>query len=321
VGGYCCPVRLGVLDIGSNTVHLLVANVRPGGRPLARTSERTVLRLMRYLEPDGSISEAGVEALVAAVTEARRVAEAENVVELLATATSAVREATNGAEVIARIEEALGQDLQVLGGESEARFTFLAVRRWFGWSAGQIMLFDIGGGSLELAAGADELPDVAASVPLGAGRMTVEFLAEDPPGEERVERLREHARGVLKPVADALGSQPRPDHVVGSSKAIRSLAKLAGYPVPGWSGSERLMLPRAALGSWIPRLARLPASARQELPGITADRTFQIVAGAVVLHTAMTVMDVDELEVSPWALREGVLLRYIESLSWQDPSA
>lgn len=309
-------MRLGVLDIGSNTVHLLVAEARPGGRPQAATSKRATLRLMRYLEPDGAISEEGVRALEAAVTEARRVASTENVDELLATATSAVREARNGPEVIARIEAALGQELQVLGGESEARFTFLAVRRWFGWSAGQILLFDIGGGSLELASGSDELPDVAASVPLGAGRTTVEFLHDDPPGEEAVERLRAHARAVLAPVVAQFSSEPPPDHVVGSSKAIRSLAKLAGFPRPGWSGIERMVLPRAALGSWIPRLARIPASARQELPGITPDRTFQIVAGAVVLHTAMTEMRVDELEVSPWALREGVLLRYIESLGW-----
>lgn len=312
-------MRLGVLDIGSNTVHLLVADVRPGGRPLATTSQRTVLRLMRYLGPDGSISEEGVRALVSAVSEARAVAAAENVVELLATATSAVREAANGPDVIARIEAALGQELQVLGGEAEARFTFLAVRRWFGWAAGQILLFDIGGGSLELACGDDELPDAAASVPLGAGRTTVEFLPDDPPGEAAVEVLREHARQLIAPVAERFAAEPRPDHVVGSSKAIRSLAKLAGYPVPGWSGIQRMVLPRASLGSWIPRLARIPASARQELPGITPDRTFQIVAGAVVLHTAMTALDVDELEVSPWALREGVLLRYIESLSWNEP--
>ncbi|WP_137844272.1 Ppx/GppA phosphatase family protein [Microbacterium sp. 2FI] len=314
-------MRLGVLDIGSNTVHLLVADVRPGGRPHATTSKRTVLRLMRYLTPDGAITEEGVTALVNAVAEARRVASAERVDELLATATSAVREAANGADVIARIEAALGQPLQVLGGETEARYTFLAVRRWFGWAAGQILLFDIGGGSLEIAAGGDELPDAAASVPLGAGRMTIEFLPDDPPGEEAVERLRDHARATLAPLVGTFGALPRPDHVVGSSKAIRSLAKLVGYPVPGWSGIERMLLPRASLSSWIPRLARIPASARQELPGITPDRTFQIVAGAVVLHEAMRALDVDELEVSPWALREGVLLRYIESLSWSAPSA
>lgn len=314
-------MRLGVLDIGSNTVHLLVADVRPGGRPLAATSQRTVLRLMRYLGPSGEITAEGVTALVDAVRRAREVAASENVDELLATATSAVREAANGPEVIALIEEALGQPLQVLGGETEARYTFLAVRRWFGWAAGQILLFDIGGGSLEIAAGGDELPDAAASVPLGAGRMTVQFLPDDPPGEDAVEALRAHSRTVLAPVAGSFGALPRPEHVVGSSKAIRSLAKLVGYPVPGWSGIERMLLPRAALGSWIPRLARIPASARQELPGITPDRTFQIVAGAVVLHEAMRALDVDELEVSPWALREGVLLRYIESLSWSAPEA
>lgn len=314
-------MRLGVLDIGSNTVHLLVADVRPGGRPVATTSRRSVLRLMRYLTPEGAITEDGIRALEKAVSDAARTAKVEKVDELLATATSAVREATNGDDVIARIEAALGQPLQVLGGETEARFTFLAVRRWFGWAAGQILLFDIGGGSLEIAAGADELPEAAASVPLGAGRMTLQFLPDDPPGEDAVERLREHARATLEPVTAQFGELARPDHVVGSSKAIRSLAKLVGYPVPGWSGIERMLLPRAALSSWIPRLARIPASARQELPGITPDRTFQIVAAAVVLHTAMTAMRVDELEVSPWALREGVLLRYIESLSWNAPGA
>lgn len=307
-------MRLGVLDIGSNTVHMLAADVRPGGRPLATTSDRTVLRLMRYLTPDGAIAEQGVQALEAAVAQARRVAEEERVDALLATATSAVRDARNGAEVIARIEAVLGQPLQVLDGETEAALTFLAVRRWFGWSAGQLLLLDIGGGSLEIAAGAEEVPDVAASVPLGAGRMTVQFLPQDPPGEGDVERLRAHALTTLDAVTSRFRSLPRPDHVVGSSKAIRSLARLAGYPVPGWSGIERMLLPRESLGSWIPRLARLPASARQELPGITPDRTFQIVAAAVSLHAAMGALDVEELEVSPWALREGVLLRYIEQL-------
>ncbi|MFK4853207.1 Ppx/GppA phosphatase family protein [Microbacterium sp. ZW T6_19] len=308
-------MRLGILDIGSNTVHLLAADARPGGRPLATTSDRTVVRLMRYLTPEGAISEEGVQALVAAVTRARSMAEAERVDTLLATATSAVREALNGDDVIARIESALGQPLQVLTGEQEAELTFLAVRRWFGWDAGRILLFDIGGGSFEFAAGADEVPEVAASVPLGAGRMTVQFMPDDPPGEDAAAQLRAHAETVLAPVAERIMALPRPDHVIGSSKAIRSLANLAGREVTGL-GFDRTVLSRSSLGSWIPRLARIPASARQELPGITADRALQIVAAAVSLHTAMTMLKIDELEVSPWALREGVLLRYTEQLSW-----
>lgn len=308
-------MRLGILDIGSNTVHLLAADAHPGGRPLATTSDRSVVRLMRFLTPEGAISEEGVRALEDAVTRARATAEAERVETLLATATSAVREAVNGEEVIARIETALGQPLQVLTGEEEAELTFLAVRRWFGWDAGRILLLDIGGGSFEFAAGEDENPEVAASVPLGAGRMTVQFLPDDPPGEDAVELLRAHAREVLAPVTDRLNSLPAPDHMVGSSKAIRSLANLAGRDVSGL-GFDRTVMSRSSLKSWIPRLARIPASARQELPGITPDRTLQIVAAAVCLHTAMKMLDIDEIEVSPWALREGVLLRYTESMNW-----
>ena len=224
--------------------------------------------------------------------------------------------------MIARIEAALGQPLQVLGGETEARFTFLAVRRWFGWAAGQILLFDIGGGSLEIAAGADELPEVAASVPLGAGRMTVRFLPDDPPGEDAVEPPAHACRAALAPVAAELfASQPRPDHVVGSSKAIRSLAKLAGYPVPGWSGIERMVLPAHALGSWIPRLARIPAAPARSCPASPPTARSRSWPPPSCCTQAMKALDVDELEVSPWALREGVLLRYIESLSWNAPSA
>lgn len=315
-GRYRSSMRLGVLDIGSNTVHLLVADAQPGGRPQATTSEKSTLRLMRYLQPDGSISQEGIDAILAATGRACAVAEAEGVTELLATATSAIREATNGADVIARIEEAIGQSLHVLGGSEEARFTFLAVRRWFGWSAGQILLFDIGGGSLEIAGGADELPQLAESVPLGAGRMTVEMLPQDPPGDAAVERLAFHAEEQLAAVAARFGRIPSPDHIVGSSKTIRSLSRLVGYKRPGWSGSARWMLPQAALEAWIPVLARVPASSRQELPGITPERTFQITAGAVVLNEAMKALDADELEICPWALREGILLRYAEDSGW-----
>ena len=307
-------MRLGVLDIGSNTVHLLIAEIHAGGRPIASVSEKAVLRLMRFLEPDGSISPTGVDAILTAVARAREILDDERPDDLLATATSAVRDATNGAAVIAEIENRLGHPLQVLSGSAEAELTFLAARRWFGWSAGQLLMFDIGGGSLELACGSEEAPDVALSLPLGAGRMTIEHLPQDPPGEEAVARLREHARRLLVPAAAAFADEPAPDHVVGSSKTIRSLARLAGNVLTGWAGSDRVTLSRDQLGDWVPRLAKLPAESRHILPGITPDRTFQIVAGAVVLHEAMTALGVAELEASPWALREGVLLRYIESL-------
>ncbi|MFE1645835.1 Ppx/GppA phosphatase family protein [Microbacterium sp. P01] len=307
-------MRLGVLDIGSNTVNLLVAEARPGVRPVTTTSFRRVLRLMRFLEADGSISADGVRALTDAAAQARAVAEAEGVEAFLTIATSALREATNGPEVIALIEQVTGVLLQVLDGPGEARYTFLAIRRWFGWSAGEILMLDIGGGSLEVAVGANELPDVALSVPLGAGRVTVGYLPDDPPTETQLRALRAHADEQLEPVKQAMAGHPSPDHFVGSSKTIRSLARLAGTTQPGWAEEDRLLLSRASLKSWIPRMAAMPAEARQQLPGITPERTFQIVGGAVVLHAAMKALNVDTLEVSPWALREGVLLRYLETV-------
>ena len=116
---------------------------------------------MRYIESDGSISEEGCRALLAAVASALRVAEEEGIDELLPFATSALREATNGPDLLARVRQQTGVDLQVLSGADEARLTFLAVRRWLGWSSGRILLLDIGGGSLEIASGTDEEPDTA----------------------------------------------------------------------------------------------------------------------------------------------------------------
>lgn len=307
-------MRLGVLDIGSNTVNLLVAEAQPGARPVTTMSHRTVLRLMRFLEPDGALSAAGILALEEAARAARSVADAENVAELLTIATSALREAPNGPEVIARVEAITGVPLQVLDGPGEARYTFLAIRRWFGWSAGEILMIDIGGGSLEIAAGPDELPAVALSLPLGAGRVTVGFLPDDPPTSYQLGALRAHVDRQLEAVQEAMAGRPSPDHIVGSSKTIRSLARLAGRSIPGWAEDERMLLSRAALKSWIPRMAAMPAEARQQLPGITPERTFQIVGGAVVLHATMKALGVEELEVSPWALREGVLLRFLETL-------
>lgn len=314
-------MRLGVVDIGSNTVHLLIASIHSGGRPVASSGERTAIRLMRYLDEHGAIAEEGVQALEEAARRARARIDESDVDEVLATATSAVRDAANGTEVIGRIEAALGEPLQVLDGVTEARLTFLAARRWVGWSAERILLLDIGGGSLELGHGAEEVPDIAASVPLGAGRMTRRFLTEDPPGRAHIAELRAHAQETLATVAPELLAAPRADHVIGTSKTIRSLAQLAGYEVTGQTSSvRRHRLTRTGLAAWIPRLAQLPASVRHVLPGITPERTYQIVAGAVVLDEAMKALHVRELDVCPWALREGVLLRYAESMSRTSPS-
>lgn len=307
-------MRLGVLDVGSNTVHLLIVDAHPGARPIPMASTKWVLRLMQYVEPDGSISAAGVKRILETLTEAAAHIQRARLDDLMPMATSALREARGGEKLLKRIRKETGIDLQVMSGEDEARVTFLAVRRWFGWSAGRIMLVDIGGGSLELALGGDELPDAALSLPLGAGRMTKQFLADDPPSERELRALREHVDRVMPKAVAAFAKYDRPDHFVGSSKTIRSLARLAGAPTELSPTNTRMRLYRWQLDDWLPRLAILPSNARHALPGITADRAFQIVGGGTVLAAVMHHFDIERLEVSPWAMREGVLLDYLDRL-------
>ncbi|KQM58636.1 Ppx/GppA phosphatase family protein [Agreia sp. Leaf210] len=307
-------MRLGVIDVGSNTVHLLIVDAHPGASPVPYHSQRSTLRLMRYLDADGAIAEEGVLRIVAAVKESADTARTIGVDDLISTATSAIREATNGDDVLRRIAHETGVELVVLSGEDEARITMLAVRRWLGWSAGEILLFDIGGGSFEIAQGADEYPDVQASLPLGAGRTTVGFLAEDPPQRSDISRLRAHARAELTQLRDELfADRPRPKRVVGTSKTIRSLARLVGGPSDPVTG-DLAQLHYAGLREWEPTLRAMTGSTREHLPGITPERGYQILAGAVVLRTAMKVFDVQTMTISPWALREGIVLRYIDAL-------
>lgn len=305
-------MRLAVLDVGSNTVHLLVVDAHEGARPLPAHSDKSELRLAEHLTDDGHIDDAGRDLLVECVRQALEVAEDRGTEDLLAFATSAIREAPNGPEVLATVRAETGVDLQVLTGEDEARLTFLAVRRWYGWSSGRLLVIDIGGGSLEMAAGIDELPDVLASLPLGAGRLTRMLLPGDPPSGKDVKALRKHVRTEvarrLRPF-EALGE---PDHVVATSKTFKQLARLAGAPPSDEGELVPRMLTLDDLRDWLPRLADMTYAERAELPGVSVGRAPQLLAGAVVAEAVMSLLDVDGVQVCPWALREGIILRRID---------
>jgi exopolyphosphatase/guanosine-5'-triphosphate,3'-diphosphate pyrophosphatase len=305
-------LRLAVLDVGSNTVHLLVVDAHEGARPLPAHSDKSELRLAEHLTDDGHIADAGRDRLIEGVRHALEVAEDRGTEDLLAFATSAIREAANGPEVLAAVRAETGVDLEVLTGDDEARLTFLAVRRWYGWSSGRLMVIDIGGGSLEMAAGIDEVPDAIASLPLGAGRLTRSMLPGDPPKTQDVKALRKHVRtqvaGHLRPF-EAMGEA---DHVVATSKTFKQLARLAG--APGAEESERAprMLSLEDLGDWVPRLAEMTYDERARLPGVSVGRAPQLLAGAVVAEAVMSLLDIDEVQVCPWALREGIILRRLD---------
>ncbi|HEX3814508.1 MAG TPA: Ppx/GppA phosphatase family protein [Mycobacteriales bacterium] len=307
-------MRLGVLDVGSNTVHLLVVDARRGGHPTPTLSEKHMLRLAEQISDSGRLSNSGSDALVKAVADARDAAKKLRCDDLLAFATSAVRDATNGAKVLARVREETGVELAVLNGPDEARLTFLAVRRWFGWSAGRLLVLDIGGGSLELAAGLDEEPEAAVSVPLGAGRLTRERLSGDPPSKASVAALRDYVESTLAGVSKEISGVGRPDRVVATSKTFRSLARLAGAAPSSAGPRTPRQLNLTALHQVMAFISRMSSGDLAELDGVSSARAHQLLAGSVVAEAAMRAFGVELLEICPWALREGVILRRLDWL-------
>ena len=307
-------MRLAVLDVGSNTVHLLLVDAYPGARPLPAYSHKIELLLSELLDDKGRVTSDGIDRLVAFCAEAMEIAEDKGAESMLAFATSALREATNGDKVIERIREKTGLDLRVLGGEDEARLTFLAVRRWYGWSSGRLLCLDIGGGSLEIAVGIDEDPDAAASLPLGAGRLTRTWFTADPPPKSEIRELRRHVRAQVASAVGLVSRFGRPDKAVATSKTFRSIARAAGAAPSDEGPYVRRTLERDAVADLVSRFAGMGAAERSRLPGVSTKRAPQLLAGAIVADAAMDLFDLDSLDICPWALREGVILRRLDNL-------
>jgi exopolyphosphatase / guanosine-5'-triphosphate,3'-diphosphate pyrophosphatase len=307
-------MRLGVLDVGSNTVHLLVVDAHQGGRPLPAFSHKAEIRLGENMDSANRLSDECVQQLRDFVRESLQIAEDKGVHKMLAFATSAVRDAANGDELLAQIEADTGVSIKVLPGPDEARLTFLAARRWFGWSAGRLLMLDIGGGSLEIASGHDEEPDKAVSLPLGAGRLTREWLPGDPPSADDLRKLRKYVRAEIATTAGLLLRDGPPNHAVATSKTFRQLARTAGAAPSSNGLYVKRMLKHTDVTALAERLPQLTVAERADLPGVSAGRAHQLAAGAIVADATMDLLSLPVLELCPWALREGVILRQLDML-------
>lgn len=277
------------------------------------SSTKAALRLSENTNDAGDITTAGSDRLVSTVRDFAAIAEKSGCGELMSFATSAVRDANNSEDVLSRVRGETGVNLEVLSGVDEARLTFLAVRRWFGWSAGRVLNLDIGGGSLELTAGGDEDPDVAFSLQLGAGRLTRDWLEADPPGKRRIAVLRDWLDAELAGPAKEIRAAGEWDRSVATSKTFRSLARLTGAAPSGAGPRVKRTLTSSGLRQLIAFISRMTAADRAELEGVSSDRSQQIVAGALVAEASMRALGVDELEMCPWALREGLILRKLDT--------
>lgn len=304
-------MRLGILDVGSNTVHLLVVHASRGVPPTPVHSAKTVLRLVDSITEDGALDKGGVAELVRAIREAQAAAQQLGCEQILAFATSVLREATNVDAVCAQVVDETGIALRVLTGVDEARLIFLAARRWFGWSAGNLLVVDIGGGSLELAMGRDEDPALAESLPLGAARITRLRFSQDPPTRSELVATAAWLESRLGDVVEKVARFDRPDRVVATSKTFRSLARLAGGFSPRGTATEHV-LTDTALDKLITFLSRMSSADLAQLDGVSGSRAHQLVAGALVGQATMRMLSLPALEMCPWALREGVILRRLD---------
>jgi exopolyphosphatase/guanosine-5'-triphosphate,3'-diphosphate pyrophosphatase len=301
-------MRLGVLDVGSNTVHLQVVDAHPGARPSPATNQKVELRLHEYLNKEGEITAEGVALLEESIADAITHAKEFQTEEILAFATSAIRDAKNGKDILDQINKKFEIDLQVLSGDDEAQMTFLAVRRWLGWSSGRLLVLDIGGGSLEIAVGDDERAEATISLPLGASRLTREYLDSDPHTLREIKALETFVNDAIKQSLPEDISKHIADHFVATSKTFRTLARLGEH----WFEDNPKYLKINSLTKMIPKLQDMSNKQRAELPGVSQSRARQIVAGAIVARTVMEKLHINELEICPWALREGIVLRWLD---------
>ena len=302
-----------VLDVGSFSARLVVLG--RGGSPLEPAlSHQTRLRLDRELDRHGRLTERGIAAITAAVEAGMTTAARYGVDDVYPLATSSIRDARNATDVVRRIAKQTGVQLKFLSGRREAELAYLAARRWYGAAAGPLLMLDIGGGTVELAAGSGEHAGLARSLRLGARSMTRDWLPADSASGKKMKALRAH---VLDEVAGALDDvlpEIAEHRVVGCSKVLQQLARLAGAR-PGRSRELHL----DDLRAWIPRLAALPASRRAELPGISQVRAHQALAGAIVAEALLTLAG-GQVAICPWSTRDGLLLTMLDKAGKPVPS-
>ncbi len=301
-------MRLAAIDLGSNSVHMVVADVSADGRIQVVDRVKEMVRLGRRSFTTGSLGNEATELAARAVTTFGRLARARHVQHLRAVATSAVREARNGAAFVRRLRRETGLPIEVISGLDEARLIFRAVRHALGLEDGPYLLVDVGGGSVELTLVEDGRAVWMRSVPLGVARLTERFLPKDPPTGRQVRALERH---VIRSIGDLLDRARRRGvvSVIGTSGTITTLAAMAraarGEDPGRLHGAS---VTREEIRALRQRLLAVDARARAELPGMDTKRVDLMPAAAVLLDAILARMRVPELTVCGWALREGVLL-------------
>jgi exopolyphosphatase / guanosine-5'-triphosphate,3'-diphosphate pyrophosphatase len=302
--------RVAVVDVGSNTARLVVFRTSPNGFLRAVYEAKESPRLGLGAGPDGSLSREAIDRGLAGLGRFARTLRALGHPRLIGVATSAVRDAPNGAAFVDRIARETGIELRVIDGVEEARYAYLGVAS--AWELEHDLVCDLGGGSLQIAATHAGRMKNSVSLPLGALRLAQHYLEHDPPKGREIDELRARIRHDLKAALAAF--DPGPCRLFGIGGTVRSLAKVAialrNYPIPRVHGYPLRPHDLEALEEL---LLELPSDKRGAIAGIGADRTDVIVPGLLVVEELVRAADASALTVSGTGIREGLALEAIHA--------
>lgn len=306
---------IGVIDIGSNSGRCVIFELEPGGHIHVVRDSRAPLRLARELEDGGSLSDDAVERTLDALRDFRSVADGADTSWILAVATSAVRESSNSKLIVERAA-AEGIDLQVVSGEGEARLAFMGAA--YGLPVHHGVLIDVGGGSMEVAHFRDRGLVRSWTLPLGALRLSDNFISSDPPTKKELKRMRDHIASTLASAGIPLLADD--ELLVGTGGTVRNLAKIdrkrRAYPIQRLHGYE---VAADGLDDVSGALAGHPAAQRARMAGLNPDRTDSIVGGSYVVAGVLEQVAAERILVSGLGLREGVALAHMGVERLPDP--
>ncbi|MEL6903019.1 MAG: Ppx/GppA phosphatase family protein [Cyanobacteria bacterium J06606_4] len=312
---------LAAIDIGTNSIHMVIAKIDPS-LPSFNVigKEKDTVRLGDFCESTGNLTEEAMQRGVDSLKRCLQIAESLQADDVVAVATSAVREAGNGQVFIDRVKRELGLSINLIAGKEEARRIYLGVISGMELKGKPHAIIDIGGGSTELILGNGGPHDFLSSSKVGAVRLTSRFVSTDPISKKEYDYLRAYVNGVLEPTVDSLKKQLRknnpagtPLKLIGTSGTIECLAILVAMEKTGLEPDpiNGYRLSYDDLSHWLHRLRKMSYQERLSLPGMSDRRAEIIVAGAVILKTAMELLGVDQLKICERALREGVVVDWM----------
>jgi exopolyphosphatase / guanosine-5'-triphosphate,3'-diphosphate pyrophosphatase len=304
------PVKVAALDVGSNSFHLVVVEAAADGtvRVLARAKQ--MVRLGEASLREGVIPPAACERGLRALQLLAEVARQHQPDAVVAVATSAVREASNGLVFLEAARRRCGLAIRTIDGTEEARLIYLGARQALALKGRQAALFDVGGGSTEAILGNDHQALLSSSLEIGVLRLRENWQRSDPASPHDIEFMAEWVRTVMRPTVLRFRAAGF-DLVALTSGSALALARLAGRRIPPLAGVDRHHLPLESLRVWERRLAAMSAEERGRVPGLDPARVDTIVPGAVILRTIVELTGATQAVVCDAALREGMIADYL----------